>query len=160
MDAWLGQVYDLLLYVFGRATSEETGVLVGLCILLGALALSRVGTSLGALGAFYTTGVLLLPVGLLLVFAAMAVPSLFGFYDCWMPLTAAVIALLVLVLPLTVLFQKGGYVAALIAWTVALLIVGAVLTLEPMAMHKIDKGVQKFHEIEKHRNLIDDGMIK
>ncbi len=160
MNAWLNQVYDLAMNVFGRPTPQEMYILIALYVLLGALALSRVGTSLGAIGAFYTTGVLLLPVGLVLLLAAMEVPPLFGFCNDWMPLVMAALVLLVVVVPLTVLFQKGGYVAALIAWTVALLTVGAVLTLEPMAMRKLDQGVQRVHEIEKHRNAIDAGMVK
>ena len=151
MDAWLNQTFGLFVHFFGRATPEETYTVIALCVLLGALALSRISIGLGAMGAFYTTGVLLTPFGLALLIAAMALPSVFGLNSCWMPLATAALVLLVIVLPLTILFQKCGYVTALIAWTVTLLVVGAVLTLEPMVRHSADKYIEKGVAIEKHR---------
>ena len=131
MDTWLKGTYQLLLHFFSRETPNETYLLIALCVLLGALALSRISTKLGAIGAFYTTAILLTPLGLMLLIAAMAVPPVFGLDACWMPLAASGLALLVVIIPLTMLFQKGGYVTSLIAWTVTVLVVGAVLTLEP-----------------------------
>jgi len=155
MDAWLNEVYRLLVQFFGRATPAETYVVIALCILSGALALSRIGTTLGSTGAFYTTGVLLLPSGHALILAAMAIPPVFGYTACWMPLVAALLALLIVVLPLTMLFQKGGYVSALIAWTVALLTVGAVLSLEPVVRHSLDKYIEKGKQIDQHRKAVE-----
>lgn len=155
MDAWLNEVYRLFVQFFGRATPEETYTVIALCVLLGALALSRIGTALGSTGAFYTTGVLLLPAGLALLLAAMAVPPVFGFTACWMPLAAALLALLIVVLPLTMLFMRGGYVTALIAWTVALLTVGAVMSLEPVIRHSLDKYIAKGQQIEQHRKAVE-----
>jgi hypothetical protein len=131
MDTWLKGTYQLLLHFFSRETPNETYLLIALCVLLGTLALSRISTKLGAIGAFYTTAILLTPLGLVLLVAAMAVPPVFGLDACWMPLAASGLALLVVIIPLTMLFQKGGYVTSLIAWTVTVLVVGAVLTLEP-----------------------------
>ncbi len=151
MDAWLSETFRLFVHFFGRATPEETYTVIALCVLLGALALSRVGTALGSISAFYTTGALLVPTGLALLVAAMAVPPVFNLNFCCMPLAAAGLALLVVILPLTVLFQKGGYVTALIAWTVALLTIGAILSLEPTVRHSLDKYIEKGQVIEKHR---------
>jgi hypothetical protein len=155
MDAWLGETFGLFLNFFGRETSTETHVVIVLCILLGALALSRVGTNLGALGAFFITGVLITALGLALIFAAMALPSAFTYFPFWVSLILAVLALLGIVIPLTVWFHKGGYVTALIAWTVALLTIGTVLTLEPIAMRSVQKGlalsVTRVHQVEGHR---------
>jgi hypothetical protein len=151
MDTWLSQTFGLFVHFFGRETLNETYVLIALCILLGALALSRISTGLGAIGAFYTTGVILVPLGLALLVAALALPPVFGLDACWMPLAMAGLVFLIVVLPLTILFQKGGYVTALIAWTVTLLVVGAVLTLEPAVRHSADKYIEKGIEIEKHR---------
>ncbi len=131
MNAWLSETFRLLESFFGRTSLAETSVVIALCIFLGALALSRIGTGLGALGAFYTTGMLLTPIGLVLLVSALALPSVFGQELFWMPLATACLVLLVVVIPLTNLFQKGSYVATLIAWTVAILVTGAVLTLEP-----------------------------
>lgn len=151
MNAWLSHTVQLLTHFFGRATPAETYAVIALCVLLGGLALSRVGTALGSLWAFYTTGVLLAAAGLALLVAAMAIPQVLGLTSCWMPLAASGLALLVVVLPLTILFQKGGYVTALIAWTVALLTVGAILTLEPRVRRVVDKYVEKGIEFEKRR---------
>lgn len=151
MNAWLKEMYELFLGVFVRATPTETYTVLALCILLGAFALSRVSTGLGAIKAFYTTGIFLTASGLILLGAAMALPPVFGFDDCWMPMAAAALILLVIVLPLTVLFQKGRYVTALIGWIVALLTIGAVMSLEPYVMHQVDKYRVKAGVIEKHR---------
>jgi hypothetical protein len=151
MEAWLSETFELLAHFFGRPAPAETYTVITLCILLGGLALSRVSTGLGAIGAFYTTGVLLTATGLVLLVAAMAAPPVFGLNSQWMPLAAAGLAFLTVVLPLTVLFQKGKYVTALIGWTVTLLTVGAVLTLEPRAWHSLDKYIEKGVEIKKHR---------
>jgi hypothetical protein len=151
MDAWLSGMYEIFLHFFGRATPVETGTVIAFCLLFGALALSRIGTAMGSRKAFYSTGVLLTAAGLALFVAAMALPPVFGLDACWMPLAAAVAALVVVVLPLTALFQKGGYIVALIAWTVALLTVGAILSLEPIIARTFEKGVEKGHQIEKHR---------
>lgn len=151
MDAWLTEAFRLLVHFFGRPTEAETYAVVVLCVLLGALALSRIGTALGSPGAFYTTGVLWLPSGLVLLVTAMAAPAAFGLDDCWMPLAAAGLALLLIVLPLTMLFMRGGYVASLIAWTVAFLTIGAVLSLEPLAWHSLDKYIVKGQQIEQLR---------
>lgn len=156
MDAWLDEIYGLIVNCFGRETVLEMYVVVALCILSGALALSRVGTSLGALRAFYFRGVLLTVVGSLLLFAAMALLPVFTYFPDWALLVVALIALLVVVVPLTILIQKGGYVAALVAWMAALLTIVVVLVLEPMAMraikHVLDRGAEKASQIEKHRN--------
>lgn len=151
MDAWLSETFRLFVHFFGRATPAETYTVIALCVLLGALALSRIGTAMGSSRAFYSTGILLTAAGLALLVAAMALPPVFGLDACWMPLAAAVAALVVVVLPLTALFQKGGYIVELIAWTIALLVVGAVLVLEPIVMRTFEKGVERGHQIEKHR---------
>jgi hypothetical protein len=151
MDAWLSGMYEIFLHFFGRATPVETGAVIAFCLLLGALALSRIGNALGAAGAFYSTGIVLTAAGLALVGCAMALPPVFDLDACWMPLAAAIAVFLVVVLPLTVLFQKGGYIAALIAWTVTLLVITVVLTLEPMVMRTFEKGVEKGLRLEKHR---------
>jgi hypothetical protein len=151
MEAWLGEFHVLFTHFFGRATPVETYTVIALCVLLGALALSRVSTGLGAMGAFYTTGVLLTAAGLTISIGALACLPLFGFYAWWMPLVVPAAAILVVVLPLTVLLQKGGYVTALIAWTVTLLVVAVILTLEPMAMRTLEKGRAKTNALEKHR---------
>ena len=155
MDAWLSETFGLFLYFFGRATPSEVYVVVALCILLGALALSRVGTSLGALGAFYITGVVVTVFGLVLLFAVMAVVPTFTYFPFWVSLIMAALVLLVVIVPLTVLVQRGRYVTALIAWTVTLLTIGAVLTLEPIAMSWVKEvfkvGVESAEKFEKHR---------
>lgn len=151
MDAWLNEVYGLFLSIFSRETQEETYIVIGLCILFGALALSRVGTALGSLGAFFTTGVLLTAGGLALLIGMLALPPVFGFDVWWMPLVAAVATLLVVVLPLTMLFHRGGYIAALIAWTIALLTVGAILATEPIAMRAFEKVLKESQRLGQHR---------
>ncbi len=151
MEIWLREFYGLLLHFFGRSTPNETYLVVALCVLLGALALSRVSTSLGAIGAFYTTGVLLTSAGLVISIASLALLPFFRFQAWWLPLAVPAIAVLIVVLPLTVLFQKGSYVTALIGWTVTLLVVAAVLRLEPMGRHAIEKGIEKTKPLERHR---------
>ncbi|MEI7851564.1 MAG: hypothetical protein WCH86_06995 [Kiritimatiellales bacterium] len=155
MDEWLSEMCDLFFYFFGRETSTEMYVLVALCTLLGALALSRVGTSLGALGSFYITGVVVTVFGLVLFFAVMAVVPTFTYFPFWVSLILAALVLLVVVVPLTVLVQRGRYVTALIAWTVTLLTIGAILTLEPIAMRSFKRvfklGVESAQKFEKHR---------
>jgi hypothetical protein len=63
--------------------------------------------------------------------------------------------LLIVVLPMTILLQKGGYVTALIAWTVTLLTIGAILTLEPMITHAADnflkEGLGNSRLLKNHR---------
>jgi hypothetical protein len=151
MEVWLQGCYGLFFHLFGRATPNETYVIVTLCILLGALALSRVSTGLGAIGAFYTTGMILTVTGIALLVGAMAVPQALGCEFVLLPLLAAVLMFLAVILPLTVLFQKGGYVTALIAWLITLLTIGAILTLEPKAVNAINTYLEKTTQIEKHR---------
>ncbi|HNX52870.1 MAG TPA: hypothetical protein PKI68_03920 [Pontiellaceae bacterium] len=151
METWLREFSGLLLHFFGRATPNETYLVVALCVMFGALALSRVSTSLGAIGAFYTTGVLLTSSGLMIIIAALALLPFLGFQAWWLPLAVPAAAVLVIVLPLTVLFQKGSYVTALIGWTVTLLVVAAILTLEPIGRHAIEKGLEKTKPLERHR---------
>ncbi len=143
MDGWLGGSFDLFFSFFGRATPTETYVVIALCVFLGAFALSRTGTVLGAIGAFYTTGFFLIIIGLILLISAMDLPSFFGFDTCWVSLLAALVVFFVMVLPLTVLVQKGSYVTALIAWTLALLTVGVILTLEPVVVHQFNTSFEK-----------------
>lgn len=155
MDAWLLETCGLFFNFFGRETSTEMYVVVALCILLGALVLSRVGTSLGALGSFYITGVLVTVLGLALLVAVMAVVPTFTYFPFWVSLIMAALVLLGVVVPLTVWVQKGRYVTALIAWTVTLLTIGATLTLEPIAMSWVKEvfkvGVESAEKFEKHR---------
>jgi len=143
MEAWLRELHGLFLHFFGRATPTETYVVIALCVLLGALALSRVSTSLGAIGAFYTTGVLLTAFGLAIVITTLSILPFFGFYAWWMPLAVPAVAILVIVVPLTVFFQKGSYVTALIGWTVTLLVIAVVLILEPMTVRSFEQGFEK-----------------
>ncbi|MFA6173143.1 MAG: hypothetical protein WC334_01560 [Kiritimatiellales bacterium] len=143
MDVWLKEFHELFLHFFGRPTPNETYLLVALCVLFGALALSRISTGLGAIGAFYTTGALMTAAGLAIILAAMALLPVLDFHEWWMPLAVPAAALAVVVVPLTVLFQKGDYVTALIAWTVALSMVAVVLTLEPMTVRMFEKGFEK-----------------
>jgi hypothetical protein len=155
MDAWLKEFYELFMYFFGRATPPETYMVVLLCVLFGALALSRVSTGLGALGAFYITGVLLTSAGLAVIVAALAVLPFLDFYAWWMVLAVPCTGVLLVVLPLTMRFQKCRYVTALIAWTVTLLVIAAVLNLEPMAMRTVKKNFEKAKNnalrLEQHR---------
>jgi len=143
MEAWLRELHGLFLHFFGRATPTETYVVIALCVLLGALALSRVSTSLGAIGAFYTTGVLMTSVGLAAILASMALLPFINFHAWWLLLAVPAVAILVIVVPLTVLFQKGSYVTALIGWTVTLLVIAVVLILEPMTVRSFQQGFEK-----------------
>ncbi len=155
MDAWLKEFYELFVYFFGRATPSETYMVILLCVLFGALALSRVSTKLGALGAFYTTGVLLTSAGLTVIVVTLSVLPFLDFHAWWMTLAVPCTGILLVVLPLTMLFQKCGYVTSLIAWTVTLLVITAILTLEPMAMRSIEKKLEKAIKngmrLEQHR---------
>lgn len=155
MDAWLKEFYELFMYFFGRATPSETYMVILLCVLFGALALSRVSTGLGALGAFYTTGVLLTSAGLAVIVAAFSVLPFLDFYAWWMVLAVPCTGVLLVVLPLTMLFQKCGYVTSLIAWTVTLLVIAVVLVFEPMVMRSIEKSFEKAIKngmrLEQHR---------
>jgi hypothetical protein len=138
VNAWWSGTSALLLHWFGRETPAETYVVVVLCVLLGALALNRVSLGLGALGAFYTTALVLTPSGLFVLMAALALPPARGGSGVWIPLGCAALIFLVGVVPLTALLQKGSYVASLIAWTVVLLTVGAVLIQEPRVKQSVD----------------------
>ena len=156
MDAWLTGAYGLFMHFFGRATPNETWLVIVLCLFFGASALSRVSTGLGAIHAFYTRGLLMTMLGLTLLISAMAVPQVFGLdVYCCLPLATAGAVLFIVVLPVTVLFQKGNYVTALIAWTVTLLTIGSILTLEPMITHAADKflkeGIGNSKLLENHR---------
>ena len=155
MDAWLLEACGLFFTLFGRETSTETYMVVALCILLGALALSRIGTRLGALGAFYIMGVLVTVLGLMLIFAVMAVVPTFTYFPFWVSLIVATVVLLAVVVPLTVWAQKGGYVTALIGWMATLLTIGAILILEPIAMSFFKEvsvvGAESAEKFEEHR---------
>jgi len=152
MNAWLNETLRMYLHFFARETVAETYTVIALCVLLGGLVLSQVSTSLGAVRAFYCRGVCITGGGLCLLLAALPLPEVLGLTGWWMPATAAALALLLLVLPLTVLFQKGRYVSALIAWTVTLLTVGAILTVEPMIRGKIDSYILR---AAAHRSKIN-----
>ena len=138
IEAWLKEFIGLFLYFFGRATPNETYVLIALCVLLGALALSGISQRLGSIGAFYTTGILLVCLGLTIIIASLALVPFFPFQAWWMVLAVPAAAMLIVVLPLTMLLQKGGYVTALIAWTVTLLVIAVILTFEPMARQSLE----------------------
>jgi hypothetical protein len=158
MATWLSGTYDLFVHFFGRTTPMETYIVIAFCVLLGALAMSRIGTAFGAIGAFYTNGVLVTPFGLTLLIAAMAAPPVFGQKADWIPLAVAVLVFLVVVIPLTMLFQKGRYVPTLIAWTVTVLIVGAVLTLEPRVKRSFDgvkRGIENGRLFERSHTEIE-----
>lgn len=145
MNAWLNGTSGLLVHFFVRETPAEMYVVIALCVLLGALALSRVSVGFGSLKAFYTTAVLLMPPGLVMLIAAMALPHGLGMNVWWMPLAAATLVFLAVVVPVTMLLMKGGYVNTLVAWTVAVLVTGAVLTLEPRVKRSFD-GFKKCFE--------------
>lgn len=150
MSEWLDASYKLLLNLFSRTTPGESGVVAGLCIFLGALALSRTATALGAIKAFYKISVLLIVAGTALLLLTMAAPMALGLDPVWMPVTAAGCVLLLIIVPFTRLVLKGGYIASLVAWTVTLLTVGAILSLEPLAMERF-KHWDRSMQIEKNR---------
>jgi hypothetical protein len=83
----------------------------------------------------------------------MAVVPAFTYFPFWVSLIMAALVLLAVVVPLTVLLQRGGYVMALIAWTVTLLTIGAISTLEPIAMRSVERVhkvyLAKVQQIEK-----------
>lgn len=150
MGVWWHDTYGLFVGFFGRTTPGESSAVAGLCILFGALALSSTGTALGAIKAFYKTSVLLTVAGLVLLVAALAAPAAFGFDSVWLPLAAAVCVLLFVEVPLMVRILKGAYIPILIAWTLAVLTVGAILTLEPLMMEKF-KNWDRSIQMEKRR---------
>jgi hypothetical protein len=152
MNVWLDGTSGLLVHFFVRETPAETYFVIALCVLLGALALSRVSTGLGTLKAFYTTAILLMPPGLIVLIAALALPHGLGMNVWWMPLAAAMLALLAVVVPVTMLCMRGGYVNTLIAWMVAVLVTGAMLTLEPRVKQSFD-GFKKGFESGSLFNL-------
>lgn len=138
MDAWMKETLDLMKHFFDRATPMETYVVIALCVLLGAFALSAICTRMGSLSAFYLTAIVLVSAGLVLLIGALALPPVLGLKAGWAPVATAALGFLVFVVPFSALFQKGSYVSTLIAWTVAVLITGAVLTLEPRVKHSFE----------------------
>jgi hypothetical protein len=155
MDAWLTEFYELFVYSFGRATLAETYILILLSVLFGALALSRISRRLGAPGAFYITGVLLTSIGLVVIVAALSVLPFLSFHAWWMILAMPCAAILLVVVPLTMLFQKGRYGTSLIAWIMTLLVIAVVLILEPRAMRSVQKSFEKAMQnglrLQQHR---------
>jgi phosphatidylserine synthase len=156
MDALMKEFHGIFLHYFGRETLQETHGVVVLCLLFGALALSRVSTTLGAVRARYTTGILLTAAGLSLIGVVQAALPQFGLDEWWMRLAAVIATVFVLVIPVTLLLQKGGYGTALIAWIVTLLVVAVILTLEPIAMKSISKSFGKVQQIETRRIQIEN----
>lgn len=151
MDTWLNEIIKTAEGLFGRATMSETILVVVLSLCLGAWVLSVVSDRLGASRAFFGNSFFLTGVGLGLICVALSIPSVLGLSTVWLPLIAACATFLVLILPLTVLVQKSGYLAALATWVLTLLTVTAVLTAEPTAMRVFEKISDKAEYFGKHR---------
>lgn len=155
MGEWVNATYGLFVDFLERSTPGESGAVAGFCIFLGALALSRTATALGSIKAFYKVAVLLLVAGVFLLVAALAAPGAFGFGTVWLPVTVAGCVLLFFLVPLTMLIFKGRYIQNLVAWAMALLTVGAILSLEPLMMEKFkswDRSIQSEKQrIDKER---------
>jgi hypothetical protein len=153
MSVWLNRTVELLQAFFVRESPGETYAVIALCVLLGALALSRVSTALGGMWAFFFSGIFLTAGGLILLVAGLTAPSAFGWNDIWMPMAAAGLVFLLIVLPLTALLQRSGYIATLIAWTVTLLVIGAFLALEPIMMSIAEKAVQRGYQLQSSKTI-------
>jgi hypothetical protein len=150
VDGWLNDTCELFVSLLGRTTPGESGAVAGFCIFLGALALSSTATALGSIKAFYKISVLLTVAGVVLIAAALAAPAAFGFDSVWLPVTVAGCVLLFVLVPVTTLIFRRGYIQNLVAWAVALLTVGAILSLEPLMMEKF-KGWDRSIQIERRR---------
>lgn len=139
MEPWLADVVKTADGLFGRDSVSETVLVVTLSLLSGAWVLSAVSDRLGASRAFFSNSFFLTGSGLALLCAALALPAFFGWNEPWIAPLAFCITLLVLILPLTALVQRGGYLGVLGAWILVLLTVAAVLTTEPVARRVLGK---------------------
>jgi len=151
MNEWLDEVVKTVGGLFGRGSMSETILVVALALLSGAWVLSIVSDRLGASRSFFRNSFFLTGIGLAGLCAAMALPAVLGRTEFWMVPLAAGALLLVLIVPLTALVQRGGYFGVLGAWILTLLTVAAVLTAEPAVKRVVEKISDRAAEFGKHR---------
>lgn len=147
METWWKETVELLADIFVQKTPGETQAVVVLSYLAGWFVLGLIGRHYGLRHSIYLTAPLLLPIGVILLAGTAVLPAHFGYESVLMNRAAFALALLVVVVPLTMLFHGEHYSSALVAWAATILTIWAVLLAEPPA--------RKY--VEHYKGMLMDG---
>jgi len=159
MDAFISELNELFLLLFGRATAMEMWLLTGVCLLVALVFFKKLAEWMGGKEQFFLKTSLLLLVGTALMASAAAAASVFLSSSWVFQAAAAGILLLVLVVPLGLRIFRVTYLTSVMVWVLTALIVAVILFVEPMVMDSIRSGSDSASGL-KLRRIEAEGVLK
>jgi hypothetical protein len=152
MSEWIKEFRTIGLEIFGRESSGEMWAMVVLCVFIGFLLYKKMSS--GFEGRGEKTFLTLIPGVFIMVVAVAAVRIYLG--GTFLLQVAVVgVCFLVIVLPITMRVEKTRYFTAMIPWGVTVLVLAAILYLEPLIMQSLSRGVEKGSLMKDHRDDVE-----
>ena len=154
LNDWLDAIKYIGLSPFERGSSGETWGLAILFVFIIMVVFKVVSKVLGSTGrAFFV----LFPGFILMISSAAAVRA-FSSQQWIFQAAAAVLALLVLVVPLTKSFQKVSWATAILIWLITLAASAGVIYAESIIAGALERGSSKGSALQERRDSINQLM--
>jgi hypothetical protein len=150
MSQWLNELQEIGFELFGRESAGEMWGLVAVCVF--ALFFLYGKLSQGFKGGGDRSFLVIIP-AVLVAALAMAAVRIYWSSSWGFMLAAALIAFLVIILPLTAAVEKTSYVSALLVWLVCALTLTFILVLEKPVVDSFQRGVKKGSLIKKQQDF-------
>lgn len=153
MNQWLSELQKIGFELFGRESSGEMWALVAVCVFVLFFLYGKL--SQGFKGGGDRSFLVIIP-AVLITALAMAAVRMYWSSNWGVQLAAALIAFLVIILPLTAAVEKTSYVSALLVWLVCALTLTFILVLEKPVVESFQRGVKKGSLIKKQQNFYEE----
>lgn len=137
MNQWLSEIQEICVELFRRDSSGEMWSLVAVCV----LALFGLYGKLSA--GFKGEGqrsLLTLVLGLFVMAIGVAAVRIYWSSDLLLQLAAALVVLLVIVIPFTAIFENASYSSAGLVWIFCLVVVAVILIVERPLVDSMRRG--------------------
>ena len=152
MSDWINEFRNIGLEVFGRESSGEMWAMVVLCVFVGFLIYKKMASEFAGQGE--KTFLTLIP-GVFIMVAAVAAVRVFLGGTFLLQAVVLGICFFSIVLPITMRVEKTRYIFAIIPWGVMVLVLVAILYLEPLVMQSFSRGIEKGSLLKDHRDKVE-----
>lgn len=163
MDVWLKAARDVLELLLGEpATAAQGWTILAMSFIACIIVLKLMGGAVGGTNAFIDSSVICSLIGFLLVLVCltavkMYVPRDIYLNNCvWLLPAAGVVLSLIVIAPLISAIMKTGYIGALTAWVVSLIVVAGIILLAGALLDAIEAGEKDATKIRRRRDALEE----
>jgi len=167
IDQWVSALGDVVNMLLGTPGSDvEKYVIAGVTFLVMVLVLARAGTAFGIANADVFHSLMTTLLGVLLIVISIAAAKIYcpewsnPNWHIWVIVGSAVLVSVFIVVPLMCLFQKTGFIPALLTWLIGVGAAAAIIVMVGAGFDMASAGQREAGKEQQHKSEMNDFLNK